>query len=166
MRIFLPLSCLLSPHTSGQQVGTLKTNLFPFFWESRTRFNTPSPLPSPFRPFDGPFKKPPSIYLYQTYYHLFIIPFFQNRCWNYYHLFFLLSTLFDYFISLQEVIKIIIISFIIHSFQLFFFFKKINTEIVIISFFLLSTLFDFSCQNHKGVLKFFFTVEVPAQLAC
>jgi len=42
---------------------------------------------------------------YQTYYHLFIIPFFQNRYWNYYHLFFLLSTLFDYSILLQEVIK-------------------------------------------------------------
>ena len=108
---------------------------------------------------------------YQTYYHLFIIQsfwlflFFQNRYWNYYHLFFLLSTLFDYSISLQEVIKIIIIFFIIYSFQLFFFFKKSILKLLS-SLFLLSTLFDFSCQNHKGVLKFFFTVEVPAQLAC
>jgi len=108
---------------------------------------------------------------YQTYYHLFIIQSF----WLF--LFFKIDA------------EIIIISFfVIHSFWLFhiatrsyqnyyhLFYYSLFSIIFLLQknqywncyhlFFLLSTLFDFSCQNHKGVLKFFFTVEVPAQLAC
>ena len=101
----------------------------------------------------------------------------------------LLFNLFDYSFFSKSMLKLLSsLFFVIHSFWLFhiatrsyqnyyhlfyyllfsiiFLFQKINTEIVIISFFCYPLFLIFSCQNHKGVLKFFFTVEVPAQLAC
>ena len=108
---------------------------------------------------------------YQTYYHLFIIQSF----WLF--LFFkidaeiIIISFFCYPLFLiipyryKKLSKLLSSLLLFTLFNYFFFFKKSILKLLS-SLFLLSTLFDFSCQNHKGVLKFFFTVEVPAQLAC
>jgi len=107
---------------------------------------------------------------YQTYYHLFIIQsfliisFFQNRYWNYYHLFFCYPLFFIIPYCYKKLSKLLS-SLLLFTLFNYFFSKNWYWNYYHL-FFCYPLFLIFSCQNHKGVSKFFFTVEVPAQLAC